>query len=196
MTMKKNLWTNSAIQKVELSNKKLFGLFKFTKKIFFSKNFPSSNKIINSMKKKNKKILNPGATENKKNNKFNIGSIIILLGSKLKGKKSILLKKTREGLFVISGPFCINGISLRRIHPRFVLPTEIKIELNNFNLHFLNDDYFKFLKKTNKEISDFERLKLISLHRVRQAVLDKKLKKEIEKNFFLKNYLKTRAKIH
>jgi len=192
---KKNLWTSSAIQKINITNKRLSQLFKIKKKTINSHISQNLFQKISSLKKKGTKMQYKKKPVLKTRKKFKKGTVLILLGLKFQGKKSILLKITKKGFLVISGPFGINGISLRRINPRFAIPTEIKIDLSNLKLGFLNDNYFDFLKKSNKIPSNYQKLKLISLHRVRQSVIDRKLKKEIKKNFFLKFYLKSKARI-
>ena len=60
----------------------------------------------------------------KKNNKLPApGSVLVLLSKKYRGKKVVLLKITASGLFIVTGPFLINGVSLRRVNPRYTLPT-------------------------------------------------------------------------
>ncbi|ABW98320.1 rpl6B (nucleomorph) [Hemiselmis andersenii] len=194
LTEKKNFWANSAIQKINLTNKKLTQLINFKKlspRSHLSQNlFQKSS----SLREKRTKTLKNKRLIIKTKKKFKIGSIIILLGSKFQGKKAVLLKITKKGLLIISGPFSVNGISLRRINPRYAVPTEIGIGLNNLQLGFLNDDYFNLLKNSNRLSSNYQKLKLISFHRVRQSVIDEKLKKKILKNFFLKFYMKSKTK--
>jgi len=191
---KNNLSTNSAIRKINLKNKKLTQLLKIKKKEKFSglsKNLFQKSKTFRG---KMGKIFYPKRKFIKQRKNFKEGSIVILLGAKFQGKKAVLLKITKNGLFIISGPFSINGISLRRINPRYVAPTEIEVDLFELKLGFLNDNYFNFLKKSYKLYSNYQKQKLISMHRARQLAIDDYLKKEILKNFFLKFYLKSRSK--
>ena len=78
------------------------------------------------------------------------GTILILLNKKMQGKKAILLKTTESNLFIISGPFSLNGISLRRVNPRYTISTENKIDLQNLSLQNLNDEYFNYLIKIHR----------------------------------------------
>mmetsp|Transcript_29247 Transcript_29247/g.57225 ORF Transcript_29247/g.57225 Transcript_29247/m.57225 type:complete len:203 (+) Transcript_29247:25-633(+) len=191
---KKKFWVNSAIRKVKLPNKRLSLLFKFKKKKKENKNCLTDFEKLNFLKKKKTKGINKKKKANKSHEKIKKGSVIILLGLKFQGKKAILLKITKKGFFVISGPFSINGIPLRRINPRYALPTEINVDLSNMKLGFINDNYFNFLKKSSKFSSEYQKQKLISVHRVRQSAIDEYLKKEIKKHFFLKFYLKSSSK--
>lgn len=148
-----------------------------------------SQKINQLVKEKSKKKVY------KIEKNFKKGTILILLGLKFKGKKCVFLKFTQNGSMVITGPYRMNGIPLRRINPKYAFLTEIKINLNYLNLNFLSDRYFSFLKNLDKLKSNFKKQKFICYHRARQATMDEYLKKEIKGNFFLKFYIKTVSKI-
>lgn len=135
-------------------------------------------KNINKKKYKEKKVIEKG-------------SILILIGNKFNGKKCILLKYSKKGALIVSGPYSINGIPLRRINFKYAIQTDIKIDILGLNTQFLSDKYFDFLKESDKLNSSMQKQKIISLHRIRQKVIDKYLEREIKKNFFLKCYLKT-----
>lgn len=137
-------------------------------------------------------------TINKKK-KYKEGSVLILLSLRFEGKKAILLKTTKDGYLVIIGPFYLSGISLRRIIHTYVVPTEICLNLSGLNLQIFNDRYFAAYKKTIKKIKKRKFCEkfwfLIWNHKFWTMKIDEYLKKEINQIFFLKYYLKTKAKI-
>lgn len=191
---KKKKWINFTIQKVKLPNKKLSLMFKCNS----SRNSRDAttkvskwlyNDASKSQRNKWQRMINKSISRRNKKTEFKVGSILILLGLKFYGKKCVLLRISKRGFLIISGPFAFNGISLRRINRKFASPTAITIDISRLNTSFLGDKYFDFLKKSDKSNSIFDKQKLISFHRIRQATIDQYLKGEIKKNFFLKFYM-------
>ncbi|KAI9851991.1 MAG: hypothetical protein M1824_002207 [Vezdaea acicularis] len=57
------------------------------------------------------------------------GSILILLAGRFRGKRVILLKHLPEGILLVTGPFKVNGVPLRRVNARYVIATSAKVDL-------------------------------------------------------------------
>ena len=119
------------------------------------------------------------------------GTILILLNKKMQGKKAILLKTTESNLFIISGPFSLNGISLRRVNPRYTISTENKIDLQNLSLQNLNDEYFNYLIKIHRSKDLEKKMNIFSSHYLRQMSIDKEILRLLKKKIFYSDYLKT-----
>ena len=113
------------------------------------------------------------------------GTILILLNKKMQGKKAILLKTTESNLFIISGPFSLNGISLRRVNPRYTISTENKIDLQNLSLQNLNDEYFNYLIKIHRSKDLEKKMNIFSSHYLRQMSIDKEILRLLKKNLLL-----------
>eukprot|EP01130_Rhizamoeba_saxonica_P002178 TRINITY_DN1199_c0_g1_i1.p1 TRINITY_DN1199_c0_g1~~TRINITY_DN1199_c0_g1_i1.p1 ORF type:complete len:232 (+),score=70.09 TRINITY_DN1199_c0_g1_i1:27-722(+) len=72
------------------------------------------------------------------------GAILILLSGKFRGKRVVLLKVLDSGLLLISGPYAVNGVPLRRVNAAYVIGTSTVLDLENVNIpDHLNDEYFK-----------------------------------------------------
>ena len=79
------------------------------------------------------------------------GSILILLAGVNKGKRVILLKNLDSGLLLVTGPFLLNGVPLRRVQPCHVIGTKTKFDISGIKLsEKLDDKLFKRVVETRK----------------------------------------------
>ena len=104
-----------------------------------------------------------------------------------------------SGLLLITGPYQLNGVPLRRVHAKSVIKTETVVEIpQGFQIpENINDSYFSQPKVKRKKIGEILEEKADS-----QKIEDerKKIQKDIDSNLlssisvvpYLKDYLKQR----
>jgi len=79
------------------------------------------------------------------------GTILIILAGRFRGRRAVCLKVLKSGLLLISGPYKINGIPLRRVNPRYVIATSTKLDVSSVDVSSITDEYFTKEKAASKE---------------------------------------------
>ncbi|TID14803.1 hypothetical protein CANINC_004474 [Pichia inconspicua] len=124
------------------------------------------------------------------------GTVLILLAGRFRGKRVVYLKNLEDNTLLVSGPFKVNGVPLRRVNARYVIATSTKLDISSLDLSKFNVEYFaRDNKKSNKKsekdfFGDVEPKKEIRVERIEdQKIVDKALITEIKKTPLLKQYL-------
>ena len=61
------------------------------------------------------------------------GAILILLAGRFRGKRVVLLKHLPQGVLLVTGPYKVNGVPLRRVNARYVIATSAKVDLKGID---------------------------------------------------------------
>jgi large subunit ribosomal protein L6e len=128
------------------------------------------------------------------------GTVLILLAGKFKGKRVVFLKQLESGLLLVTGPFKVNGVPLRRVNQAYVIATSTKIDISSVDVAKHSDSYFKkeVTKKKKGESEFFEAEKdkdegvLSEEKKEDQKAIDSKLIPLLEAVPELKTYLSAR----
>ncbi|XP_054816083.1 60S ribosomal protein L6 [Prosopis cineraria] len=128
------------------------------------------------------------------------GTVLILLAGRFKGKRVVFLKQLPSGLLLVTGPFKINGVPLRRVCQSYVIGTSTKVDISGVNVEKFDDKYFakKAEKKKKKGEGEFfeaekeEKNVIPQEKKDDQKIVDSALLQAIESVPDLKAYLGAR----
>ncbi len=128
------------------------------------------------------------------------GTVLIILAGRFKGKRVVFLKQLPSGLLLVTGPFKVNGVPLRRVNQAYVIGTSTKVDISGVNVEKFDDKYFakETQRKKNKGEGEFfeaekeEKSALPQEKKDDQKAVDAQLIKSIEAVPDLKTYLGAR----
>ncbi|KAE8401290.1 ribosomal protein L6e-domain-containing protein [Aspergillus pseudonomiae] len=128
------------------------------------------------------------------------GTILILLAGRFRGKRVVLLKHLEQGVLLVTGPFKINGVPLRRVNARYVIATSTRIDISGVDAQTVEKvstpDYFTKEKKAEKKTEEafFKQgekpeKKVASARASDQKAIDQSILASVKKENFLGSYL-------
>jgi len=126
------------------------------------------------------------------------GQVLILLAGRFRGKRVVFIKQLRSGLILVTGPYKINGVPLRRVNQAYVIATSTRVNIEGITVDpkFV-DSYFRKAKKEKKKKTETEffapekeQKKLDPARAADQKLFDAPLLAIIKKQEYLRDYLK------
>jgi large subunit ribosomal protein L6e len=70
------------------------------------------------------------------------GNVAILLSGRHRGRRVVVLKSLPSGNLLVTGPYAVNGVPLKRVNPAYVIATSTKVSLEGVNAN-VDDAWFK-----------------------------------------------------
>merc|ERR1711972_1142133 len=132
------------------------------------------------------------------------GRVVILLSGRFRGRRVVCLKTLGSGLLLVSGPYKLNGVPLKRVNAAYVIPTSSKLNVSGVDVSKVDDSFFgktkaRAAKNTedqffgnNAELSPEEKARVENKRTVQKSV-DSKLMELVKKQDPLfAGYLRTR----
>ena len=83
------------------------------------------------------------------------GSVLILLAGRFRGRRVVCIKQLESGLLLVTGPYAVNGVPLRRVNQRFCISTSTKVDLKGADFGSVTDKYFAREAKKDKKGTPF-----------------------------------------
>ncbi len=124
------------------------------------------------------------------------GTVLILLAGRFRGKRVVYLKRLEDNTLLVTGPFKINGVPLKRVNSRYVIATSTKVSIDALNIDSIDAKFFEReeSKKSKSGEAEFfndeKETKTISEDKIKiQKQIDSTLLNSIKKTPLLKQYL-------
>ncbi len=99
--------------------------------------------------KKHYKRAKPKQTKLRKN--LVPGRVLILLAGRFRGRRVVFLKQLTSGLLLVTGPYKINGVPLKRVNQAYTLTTSTVVDLKGVDVSKFDDALFKRERKARKQ---------------------------------------------
>jgi len=120
------------------------------------------------------------------------GTILILVAGTHAGKRVVLLKQLDSGLLLVTGPFKINGVPLRRVNQQYVIATSTRLDISKVKIpETLNDTYFRRDKKSLRKQRQQQEGEIFASAKSQYEVTDTRKKDQVDVDKQLLSVVKT-----
>lgn len=137
---------------------------------------------------------------------FKPGCVLILLAGRFKGRRVVFLKQLKSGLLLVTGPYKVNGVPLKRVSRAYVIPTTTTVDISKVSMNDVDDTFFarEKVKKTghgkntifeNRTMTAEDKKQKIADKVKKQVALDKPLLEAVKKTEMMSGYLQSRFTI-
>jgi len=83
------------------------------------------------------------------------GTVVIILAGRFRGKRVIVLKQLQQsGMLLVTGPYKINGVPLRRVNQAYVIATSTQVDVSKVDVSKIDDAFFA--RKSEKKVAKKE----------------------------------------
>eukprot|EP00612_Vaucheria_litorea_P004145 CAMPEP_0171461120 /NCGR_PEP_ID=MMETSP0945-20130129/5701_1 /TAXON_ID=109269 /ORGANISM="Vaucheria litorea, Strain CCMP2940" /LENGTH=221 /DNA_ID=CAMNT_0011987415 /DNA_START=90 /DNA_END=755 /DNA_ORIENTATION=- len=127
------------------------------------------------------------------------GSVLIVLSGRFMGSRVVFLKQLDSGLLLVTGPYKVNGVPIRRINQAYVIATSTTVDISGVKIpEHIDDKYFARVKNAKEGEEGFfsnqEKInpEWLAKRKEDQKAVDTGIVAAIEKVELLDTYLKTK----
>ena len=127
------------------------------------------------------------------------GTVLIILSGRFRGKRVVFLKQLDSGLLLVTGPYKINGVPLRRVNQAYTIATSTVVDVSGVKTDQINDEFFAKDKAaaSTKEAQfftadNYKKSEITAVRKAAQKTVDAAILTAIKKDAFLGKYLNAR----